>query len=284
MQARSEYPAGVPCWVDLSPPDPEAAVAFYAGLFGWEYEDRMPADAPGSYFVAHLRGRAVGAIGSPPPDASGPPAWSTYVAVDDADVSAARVAGAGGGTIAEPFDVGSAGRMGVFADPSGAVFSTWQAGETVGAEAVNEHGAWNFSDLHTPDPEAAERFYGEVFGWERSPFDPGDPAGPGYWRRPGYGDFLEETNPGTRARNAEMGAPDRFEDAVATLAPLTDAGTTPHWGVTFATEDADATAAKAAELDGTIVVPPTDAPWVRFAVVSDPQGAMFVASQFVPPT
>lgn len=284
MQARKEYPVGVPCWVDVSTPDPAGTVAFYAGLFGWECEDRMPADGPERYFVAHLDGLAVAAIGSSPPGASDPPAWSTYVAVEDADATAARVVDAGGRALAGPLDVGPAGRMGVFADPSGAEFRTWQPGETVGAEAVNEHGTWNFSDLHTPDPEAAEPFYGTVFGWERSLFDPGDPTGPGYWRRPGYGDFLEALNPGTRARNQAMGAPDRFEDAVATVAPLAGDGTPPHWGVTFGTEDADATAETAAALGGTVLVPPTDAPWVRLAVVSDPQGATFVASQFVPPS
>jgi uncharacterized protein len=32
------YIGGVPCWVDASEPDPEAAVDFYGGLFGWEFE------------------------------------------------------------------------------------------------------------------------------------------------------------------------------------------------------------------------------------------------------
>ena len=36
------------------------------------------------------------------------------------------------------------------------------------------------------------------------------------------------------------------------------------------------------ELGGQVVVPPMDAPWVRTTVISDPQGATFVASKFVP--
>jgi predicted enzyme related to lactoylglutathione lyase len=51
--------------------------------------------------------------------------------------------------------------------------------------------------------------------------------------------------------------------------------------VTFATDDADATAAKAKELGGNVVVPPFDAPWVRMTVLTDPQGAIFIASKFV---
>jgi predicted enzyme related to lactoylglutathione lyase len=55
-----------------------------------------------------------------------------------------------------------------------------------------------------------------------------------------------------------------------------------HWGLTFAVDDADTIADKAAELGGTVLVPPFDAPWVRMTVIADPQGATFVASKFVP--
>ena len=34
---RSEYPAGVPCWIDTAQPDPGAAVDFYGGLSGWKF-------------------------------------------------------------------------------------------------------------------------------------------------------------------------------------------------------------------------------------------------------
>ena len=101
------------------------------------------------------------------------------------------------------------------------------------------------------------------------------------WALPGYGDHLEESTPGLREMVAEMGGPAGFEDVVASINPLPD-DVPPHWSVTFATDDADATAAKAAELGGTVVMPPFDAPWVRMTVIADPQGAMFTASKFVP--
>ena len=41
MPERDGYIAGVPCWVDTSQPDPDAAADFYGGLFGWEFEDAM---------------------------------------------------------------------------------------------------------------------------------------------------------------------------------------------------------------------------------------------------
>ncbi|HEY7325350.1 MAG TPA: hypothetical protein VH520_11050 [Streptosporangiaceae bacterium] len=42
MSTREDYPAGVPCWVDTSQPDPVDAARFYCGLFGWQAEDAMP--------------------------------------------------------------------------------------------------------------------------------------------------------------------------------------------------------------------------------------------------
>jgi predicted enzyme related to lactoylglutathione lyase len=79
-----------------------------------------------------------------------------------------------------------------------------------------------------------------------------------------------------------MGAPEGFIDVVAALHPLTDADTAAHWSVTFAVDDAAAVAAKARELGGAVVSGPMDAPWARLAVINDPQGATFIASQFVP--
>ena len=277
MSERDRYIPGVPCWVDTSQPDPAAAVEFYGGLFGWEFENVMPPDAPGAYFTARLDGRDVAAVGSQP--AGSPPAamWNTYVWVTSADETAKKVWAAGGSVITEPFDVMDAGRMAVFADPAGAVFCAWEPNRHRGAELVNQHATLNFNDLHTPDPEGAKAFYGAVFGWETLELD----GGFAMWTLPGYGDHLEQGDPGLRARMADVGAPEGFEDVVASLAAISD-DTPPHWGVTFAVDDADAIAARAAELGGTVLVAPLDAPWVRMTVIADPQGATFVASKFVP--
>ena len=280
MPERDGYLPGVPCWVDTSQPDPDAAVAFYRGLFGWEFEDMMPPESEGKYFVGRLRGGDVAAVGSIP-DAAPPMAlWNTYIWVDSADETAARARDAGGGVMMEPFDVMTAGRMAVLADPEGAAFMAWEAKDHKGAGIVNEHGALNFNGLNTRDVDAAKSFYGAVFGWRTLAL----PGGAEMWTLPGYGDYLERDNPGLRALIAESGAPSEFADVVASINPIpADQPDTPaHWSVTFGTDDADATAAKAAELGGTAVVPPFDAPWVRMTVIADPQGAIFIASQFVP--
>lgn len=286
MQERNEYPPGVPCWIDSGQPDPAAAAGFYGGLFGWQMEERMPADAPGNYIVGSLQGREVAAVGSLPPDMPQEAAWNTYVCVESADATAAQARDAGGTVVIEPFDVFEAGRMAVIADPAGAAFCVWQPDQMIGARIVNEPGTWNWCDLRTPDPKAAEAFYAAVFGWETTEIDVG-PGTARLLRAPGYGDFLERTvDPQIRQRQAEVGAPPGFEDAIGWLVRL-DGSTTPdaapHWHVTFAVEDADATAARAAQLGGEVAVPPTDMPWVRIAVLRDPQGAAFTVNQFQPP-
>jgi predicted enzyme related to lactoylglutathione lyase len=195
--------------------------------------------------------------------------------VQDADETAAKAERAGGRVLDAPRDVGEDGRMAVIADPSGAAFRLWQARRHRGATVVNEHGALNFNDLVSDDLEAARAFYGAVFGWELL-----DVGGGTMWALPGYGDFLEARRPGMREQMAAMGAPERFEDVVASVRVDTDVP--PHWGVTFAVDDADAVAARAAELGGEVLVARLDAPWVRMSVIRDPQGATFTASQFVP--
>ena len=280
MPERDGYIPGVPCWVDTSQPEPESAVEFYGGLFGWEFEDVMPADSPGKYFIARLRGRDVAAVGSVPEAAPPMAMWNTYVCVDSADEAAAKVSEAGGNAFMEPFDVMDAGRMAVFGDPEGASICVWQAKQHKGSQIVNEHGSVNFNNLHTRDPEGAKSFYGAVFGWQTLDL----PGGMMMWTLPGYGDFLERDTPGLRESMEQMGAPPGFVDVVASLNRIPDdqTDTPPHWGVTFAVDDADAIAEEAEKLGGQVVVPPFDAPWVRMTVITDPQGAAFTASKFVP--
>jgi predicted enzyme related to lactoylglutathione lyase len=279
MFERSGFPAGVPCYIDLSPPDPEAATQFYGPLMGWTFEDRMPPDAPGHFFAARLDGREVAAIGSSPDDPA-PPAWTTYIAVDSADDAARRVWETGGSVITEPFDIFDAGRMAVCADPQGAGFCLWQAGRHTGAQIVNAPGAWNRSDLKTDDPAGAKAFYGAVFGWETTDLDLGETTAT-MWRRPGYGDALAERDPGIRERQAQAGAPAGFEDAIGWLLALDGDGPA-HWAVTFAVAGTDTFADRAAALGAAVLTAPYDAGPARVAVLRDPQGAEFSVSTYTP--
>ena len=278
MAERDGYIPGVPCWADTAHADPAAVLPFYEAIFGWTFENAMPPGADGAYYIGRIRGGDVAAIGSAPEGTSAA-AWNTYVWVDGADDAATRARDAGGSIVSEPFDVMDAGRMAVLADPEGAAFCVWQPQNHKGSQIVNEHGSVNFNNLATRDHHRAEEFYRAVFGWKVLTM----PSGLA-WTLAGYGDHLEAGAPGTRARMAEMGAPDGFIDVVAAIEPIADSDrvTPAHWSVTFAVDDVDKAAATAEDHGGTVVVGPVDAPWSRMAVISDPQGATFVASQFVP--
>ena len=280
MPERDGYIPGVPCWIDTSQPDPEAAVGFYGDLFGWQFEDVMPPESEGKYFIGRIRGGDVAAVGSIAEGAPPVAMWNTYVWVESADQTASKVLDAGGTALMDPFDVMDAGRMAVLADPEGAAFCVWQAKEHKGARIVNEAGSLNFNGLNTRDVEGARSFYGSVFGWQTLTLA----GGAEMWTLPGYGDHLEQGNPGLRKQMAAVGTPTGFEDVVASINPIPDdqPDVAAHWNVTFAVDDADATAAKATELGGQVIVPPFDAPWVRMSVIADPQGATFIASKFVP--
>jgi predicted enzyme related to lactoylglutathione lyase len=279
MPERDGYIPGVPCWVDTSHPDPESVLPFYRGLFGWEFENVMPEGSAARYFIGRIRGGDVAAVGSVPEGSPPMAMWNTYVWVGSADETASRARDAGGGVAMEPFDVMDSGRMAVLTDPEGAAFCVWQAKSHKGAKVVNEHGSLNFNGLATRDPDGAKAFYGAVFGWKTLALGAGS-----MWTLPAYGEHLEQGSPGLGEQMTAMGAPEGFIDVVAALNPIADddPDTPAHWSVTFAVDDADATAAKTSELGGEIVAGPFDAPWTRMAVIKDPQGATFIASQFVP--
>ena len=284
MDETRTYPEGVPSWIDIEQPDLDAAQAFYGGLFGWTFEPVTPPDAPLPYVIARLDGReAAGLGGAPRPGsdaaADGPssgPGWNTYVAVTDADAVARRIVEAGGQVTEAPADVGDAGRAATAVDPTGAVFRLWQARRRAGVQVVNQPGAWNFADLHSSDA-ASVGFYVDVFGWEFA-----DLGFATLIRCPGYGDHLAATvDPDIRERQSSDVTPPRFEDAIGWLAPVED-GEVPHWHVSFTVADRDDAAAAVERLGGTVTAT-TDTDWTREALVRDPQGGVFTASQFVPP-
>jgi predicted enzyme related to lactoylglutathione lyase len=268
------YPHGVTSWVDTEQPDPEAACAFYGELFGWTFEDAMPPEAPGHYVIAKLGGRDAAAIATPAHEQ--PVAWNTYVAVDDADATAAAVAEAGGAVLAGPEDAGPGGRLAICADPRGGRFRLWQARLRPGAQVANAPGSWNFSDLRTDDPASARTFYAPLFGWELE-----DMGFATMIRRPGYGDHLAATvDPGIHERQAGVNAPPGFADAVGWVGPAGDGPV--HWHVTFSVGDRDEAVATAERLGATVIAS-EESEWTRHAVIRDPQGAELTLSQFTPP-
>lgn len=274
MPGPRTYPHGVTCWVDTAQPDPIAAGRFYAGLFGWELTDATPPKAPGTYLIATLDGQDVAAVA---PSTGDTASWNTYVAVHDADATAAAVEASGGAVVSEPQDAGPGGRAATCVDPAGATFHLWQARRRPGAQLVNAPGTWNFSDLHTPDRADAMAFYGPLFGWVDA--DLGQGAGT-MLQVPGYGDHLAATvDPGIHER--QVAAPPGFADVIGGLV-VTGPGEPARWHVTFAVADRDDSVATAERLGATVVAS-GESVWTRHALLRDPQGAELTVSQFTPP-
>jgi predicted enzyme related to lactoylglutathione lyase len=267
------YPEGVTSWIDVEHPDVDAATAFYGELFGWTFTTATPPDSPFRYAVAQLDGKDAAGIGGP---TTGTPRWNTYVSVDDIAVAARRVEAAGGVVTDPPTTAGEGGWSAACLDPDSVPFRLWQARRRLGAQITNTPVSWNFSDLYAEDPAASARFYTEVFGWA---FD--DAGYATMIRRPGYGDHLEATvDPGIRERQSDPMVPPGFADAIGWLHPADELG--PRWHVSFTVDDRDAIVAAAQRLGGS-VVSTADTDWTRDAVLRDPQGALFTASQFTPP-
>lgn len=249
MSERTSYAPGTPSWVDLGSPDLDASSAFYTQLFGWT-AGVAPQPEAGGYTMFYQEGKAVAGMG-PLMMEGQPPAWSTYVTVDDADKTAAVAKEAGATVFLEPMDVLDVGRMAIFADPAGAVISIWQPRAHIGAELVNEPVSLSWNELATRDIDGAKEFYGRVFSWTGNTAEVG----------------------GQQYTEWKLG-----DDTIAGMLEMGDnfpADVPPHWLAYFAVENTDATVAKAIELGASVVAPAMDIPPGRMAVISDPQGAVF---------
>jgi predicted enzyme related to lactoylglutathione lyase len=247
MGERTSHSPGTFSWVDLSTSDTEGAKRFYTGLFGWDTDDQ-PIPGDGVYTLLLNDGKQVAALFEA--QQGMPTAWSSYVTVESADAAATKASDLGATPMGEAFDVMDAGRMAVLQDPTGAVLSVWEPHGSIGAQLVNVPGSLTMNQLNTPDPEAAQRFYGELFGWRFEQVAGGE--------QPYWGIYNG----------------DRLNGGMMQLPPGGPAP--PHWLVYFGTPDVDADVGRIGELGGQVIVPPTAVPAGRFLVAQDPQGA-FVA-------
>jgi predicted enzyme related to lactoylglutathione lyase len=260
MPERTGYAPGTPNWVDLGTTDVEGAKSFYGAVFGWEAED-VPTDQGVPYTMFRKSGKVVAGGGPIPPDqaaAGMPPMWNTYLAVDNVDDAVAEVTAAGGSVTMPPMDVMDAGRMAFVADPTGAAFGLWQAGDFFGSELANEPGAFTWNELITDDTAAAQKFFADAFGFGAQTDE--TPNGP-------YTTFTIGGNPvgGMMAKNENMG-------------PIPN-----YWGTYFSVEDCDGCLAAVEANGGKVLMQPMDVMPGRMAVVQDPQGATFSVIQLAEP-
>jgi hypothetical protein len=253
MDVIEKYNPGSFCWAELGTTDAKAAKAFYGALFGWHPND-LPMGPSGVYTMLQLDGKNVGAmyeLDKNMREMGVPTHWMLYVAVASADASAARVKELGGKVMKEPFDVFDAGRMAVVQDPTGGMFSLWQAIHNAGAQIAGEMNTYCWSDLSSTDKPKAQEFYTKLFGWEPR----NQEAAPHQ--------YTEIWNQGQPIGGMMQVAKERVN-------------VPSHWMPYFRVPDCDASAAKAKGLGGSLIVQPSDIANVgRFSIIRDPQGAVF---------
>lgn len=248
----TKYEPGTFSWVDYSTKDREGAKAFYGELFGWSFVEVPTPGEP--YIMAQIDGKDVAGIMplTETEEPGAPPDWSSYVNVEDANATAAKIIELGGRVLVEPSDATEAGIRAVVADPTGAAFCLWQPREAVGAVLVNEPNTFCWNELYTDDLDAAEQFYTRLFGWNSKHATSSDNA------------KLVELYNGERPAATMM----EIQPEWGPMPPV--------WGVYFAVEDCEAAVARAKGLGGKVASEPRDIPPGRFAVIQDPQGGVFM--------
>jgi predicted enzyme related to lactoylglutathione lyase len=235
----------------LATPDLEAAEKFYGPLFGWEIPELPNSSEMGGYRRAKRGGKDV--AGAMPLMQEGqPPAWSTYISVDDAGAISRAIQENGGTMVAEPMDVATYGRLAVFTDPEGAFFGIWEPADFAGAEVVNEPGSFSWNELNTGDAGAAKDFYGRVFGWE----------------------FEDRESENADSYVICMVDGDRVAGMLE-MSGRVPGEVAPHWNTYFTVEDTEAAIGQVETGGGAKVMGPMDVEVGRIAVVHDPWGAVF---------
>lgn len=258
MPETTVHAPGTFCWIELAAREGEVAKRFYSGLFGWTYEDSRYGPGENDVYTMYgLNGQTVAA--SYQSTGSERSAWLSYVAVENADASAARARELGGTVPQEALDVMDAGRTARVQDPGGAVLALWQARRNPGVGVRGEPNSLVWNELMTHDATRAAEFYTGLFGWRADTQDYGEQK---------YTTFTPPSGPG---------AGGMFELA-GEMAEMSAA-----WVPYFRVADADDAARRAAELGATVAKGPADIPGVgRFAFIIDPQGAQFYILQVLP--
>lgn len=248
MPVVDRYKHGSFCWAELGSPDPAVTTRFYGGLFDLGIHHGK------AYTILRKQQRDVVAIHRMRTDKierGDTPLWLPYVNVESIDRAVARVEPRGGRVIVAPREEYDAGRVAVVEDPSGAQLALWQAVHHAGAGLIDEPATMCWWELNTRDADEAGVFYSDVIGWRRA----------------------EREVESTRYTDFFVG-----ERKVGGMLQMTEAwgSMASHWMTYFRVEDCDESAALAVRLGGAIAVAPCDIPPVgRFAVVSDPHGAVF---------
>jgi len=247
-----EHHVGKVIFEELVTPDLAASKLFYAGMFGWSFQD-LQADGT-RYATASLDGRPVAGLvqKDTPADGHRHPAWLTFVAVRDVDATRETAVRNGARVLLEPRNIPDRGREAVFADPQGAVFAVLASSSGDPADELAEPGEWIWSSLFTRDPDADAGFYQTLLDYEV--FD----------------------LPSSGSESHLMMASENYARASANMLPTTAVGAHPHWINYVRVDDVAKMVDKAVALGAHVVVGTRlDRHGGHVAIVADPQGAAF---------
>ena len=241
-------PAGTPTWIDLTTPDNATALKFYQAIFGWQYDAVGPDN--NRYYVARVGPyAAAGIVGDQPEPQTQPAAWHLYFATDAIEKDVERAVALGATLMFPPTQVAHFGRMAICADPTGAAFGLWQAGEHSGWEISEDAGSTAWCELYTPDAKKARAFYAALFN------------------------TTVDTMPG----GMEYYVLKHGEQQLCGIMQID-----PDWGVMqpmwvnyFSVANTDEAAAAAVQLGATQMGAVDDSPFGRLAALADPSGAIF---------
>ncbi|TFC49808.1 VOC family protein [Cryobacterium sp. TMT2-10] len=251
MPTRDTTRTGEPCWADLMTSDPARAREFYTRLFGWTASDS--GEEYGGYVTFRLGDADVAGMMGQDADSDRPDAWTTYLAVTDADATVAAARDAGAQVLAEPMTMGDMGRMATLLDPSGAAVGLWQPIEFTGFGRIEEAGTPVWHELNTTNYAAALRFYESVFGWTPVSLSDTDEFR--------YSTVGPDGNQVTGIFDASAHLPHEVPS---------------HWQLYLGVTDVKAAARRVDELGGTVLHDPWESEFGTFARVADPTGAVFV--------
>jgi predicted enzyme related to lactoylglutathione lyase len=253
MATMTQHAPGTFCWPELATSDAPGAKKFYGALFGWSFADNDMGDGM-TYSMIQHQGNTVGALyGQKPEDQKRmPPHWGAYVSVESADGSAAKAEELGGALLMEPFDVMGAGRMAVIQDPTGAIFSVWEAKKHIGATILDEPGSLTWTELMTPNTDRAAAFYTGLLPWKTESMQ----------------------FPNMTYTMFQRG--DRSVGGMMPIPPEQLGQVPPNWLSYFAVDDVETMVPRAQQLGATVIVPAMAIPsGGKFAVFRDPAGAHF---------
>jgi hypothetical protein len=243
-------------WRDLHTDNPAAVKNFYAGLFGWEFVETTAMGKP--YTLIKSGGQPIGGIAKAERQSPIQPnaQWLSYLSVPNVDQAADRTRAAGGSVLLAPFDLPKVGRGAVVVDPQGAPLGLLRAsfGDPADTPEPAVH-RFLWTEELARDPAAAAKFYADLVGYEVLVHDQGDKP----------------------FRVLKLGR----ERAGIMRMPF--AGMQPFWLVSVMVADPAASAQRAEQLGGRVLVAPRmDVRGGTVALVADPSGALLALQKWTP--